>query len=163
MLVVAAAPGDLSALGIIVSSNGSQRQADTPDFIRGMTQGIVDKAQAGGSTIKVIDAGPKMLNGVPAAFVQTQQTYPNHQTIYSRAYTVAANGRFYRLSLDTNDPKQDPVLEGIAESFRFAPPPQIPGPNDFIVHRVGEMVGVVLILGVVIFFFRNRIRGYLGL
>jgi hypothetical protein len=165
VVLFATAPGETAALGILVSANGDQRQADTVDFIRGMAQEITDRAKANGTAITFIDAGPKVLNGVPAGFVQSQQTYPDpdHQVIYSRTYTLAANGKFYRLSLDTRDPREDPALVVIAESFRFAPPPQVPGPNDFIVHRIGELAGIALILGALVFFFRKKIREYLGL
>jgi hypothetical protein len=163
VVLFATAPGETAALGVLVSGNDDKRQVDTVDFIHGMAQGIVDEAKANGTAITVLDAGPKVLNGVPAGFVETQQTYPNHQTIYSLAYTMAANDKFYRLSLDTRDPRENPALEEVAASFRFAPPAQVPGPNDFVVHRIGEIAGIVLILGVLIFFFRNKIRTALGL
>lgn len=162
VVLFATAPGETAALGLLVSTNSDQHQVNTVEFIRGMAKGIVDKAKANGTTVTILDAGPKVLNEVPAGFVETQQTYPDHQTIYSLAYTLAANGKFYRLSLDTRDAHETPALEEIAASFRFAPPAQVPGPNDFLVHRIGEIVGIALIVGVLIFFLRDRIRSALG-
>ena len=147
VVLVASAPGETAALGILVSANHELRQAATPDDIEAMKQGLLAKAAKQGVPLHVIDAGPRQINGVPAGFVQTEQDFPGGHVIYSRAYDLAADGKLFLLTLDATDKRTDPALQAMAESFRFNRPPEVPGPSDFFVHRLGEIGGVVLLLG----------------
>ena len=158
VVLVAAAPGETAALGILVSANHDLRQVDSPAAIDGIKQGLQDKAAQEGASLKVIEAGPRVLNGVPAGFLQTEQDLPGGRVIYNRTYHLAANGKLFLLTLDAKDKGSDPVLQQIAESFRFDRPPELPGPSDFFVHRLGEICGVVLLLGLAAFLIRVAIR-----
>ena len=64
------------------------------------------------------------------------------------------------LTFDARDPHQDGALATIAGSFRFDQPPELPGPNDFVVHRMGEVGGSLLILGLAVFLIRLIYQRY---
>jgi hypothetical protein len=157
-VLVATSPGQVTALGIVVASNLHEMSVDDPVYIVAMEQGYMDKAKKEGSSVKVTDAGVRHLNGVPAAFVETEQVFPGDRTLYSQAYNVGANGKI----LDTRDPYMEPSLPKIAESLHFDQPPQLPGPDVFLIHRLGEVGGVIVLLSFAAWGLRLLIRRYLA-
>jgi hypothetical protein len=160
-VLVAAAPGEVTALGILVASNLHELSVEDPNYLGAMEQGYLEKAKKDGSSVKVTDAGLRHLNGVPAAFVETEQLFPGNRTLYSQAYNVAANGKFLAITLDTRDPYMEPTLQKIAGSLHFDQAPQLPGPAVFLIHRLGEIGGVIVILAFTAWGLRLLSRRYL--
>jgi hypothetical protein len=161
-VLVAAAPGEVTALGVVVVSNLHEWSVDDTAYLQAMEQGYLDKAKKDGSTVKVTDAAILHINGVPAAFVETEQLFPGNRTLYSQAYNVAANGKYLVITLDTRDPFMEPTLKKIAQSLHFDQSPQLPGPFVFLIHRLGEIGGVIVLLAVAAWGLRLLMRRYMS-
>lgn len=163
LALVAAAPGETTALGITVKSNNDHLRVDNSRYFVDLERDLLEKSAKSGTSIKIIDSGPRNLNGVPAAFMESEEVFSGNMTVYDLVYHLAANGKFYHLTLDTRDSFQVPALEKIAESLRFDHPPAIPplsATPHFIEHRLMEIAGVVLVLVVVVWIIRRLIQHF---
>lgn len=163
LALVAAAPGETTALGITVKANDDHLRVDNSRYFVDLERDLLEKSAKSGTSIKIIDSGPRNLDGVPAAFMESEEVFPGNLTVYDLVYHLAANGKFYHLTLDTRDSFQVPALEKIAESLRFDHPPVIPPlpvTSNFIEHRLMEITGVVLVVGLAVWIIRRLIRRF---
>jgi hypothetical protein len=141
---VAAAPGETTALAIVIAPYTSPKWVNDPIYILEMQDAILKRALKNRATVKIIDSGAKAINGVPTAYVQVEQTFSGNRIIYSQEYDIAANGKLYALNFDTRDTFVAPALEKIADSFRFDKPPAFPAPVDYMRQRIEEVAATVV-------------------
>jgi hypothetical protein len=144
VVFVAAAPGETTALGVTIARHPSNKWVNNPIFILEIQDAYMKRAAKNGASVKVVESGTKSINGVPAAYVDVEMTFSGNRTIYSQEYDIAANGKLFVLTFDTRDAFAVPVLEKIADSFRFDKPPQFPAPINILASRIEEVAGTVV-------------------
>jgi hypothetical protein len=137
----------------------TQNDAVTDDrIIAGMKKGMIAKAASQGQQTEITAEGPVTVNGVPSYVLQSKTLLPNSKIVYVRSYPIAANGKLYLLSLQTLDPANDSELQGIANSFRFSTPPDLPdASNPSAAYRAGQIAGYAVALAAIFLIIRALI------
>jgi hypothetical protein len=136
----------LSAIDILKFPNSENHVIDA-EYIKGVKEGMSAQASKIGATVEFPGEGPITINGVPTYLVQSKMTLPNATVLYQRVYPIAANDNIYLLTLNSVDPNQDSVLQGIANSFKFDSSPTLPDPmRNALSYKIGEVVGTLLFL-----------------
>jgi hypothetical protein len=150
-LLLATAPGGSASVSLQSSPNPEQKRVDESFYLDENSKLRQKRAKADNASIINLEAGDIMVGGVPSAYIHSEEPMPDGRTFYSRDYLIAANGKFYALSLDSGDPFTDQKLTDIVKSFRFDSPPLSPDIERPYYHRLKQvLVGftIIFIMGI---------------
>jgi hypothetical protein len=145
---IAGSTGNSVGLSFGVEPNKEQKRIDQSAFLDTMSKIRVGKAKKDHGSILNLEAGTVLLNGVPAEFLHSEEPMPAGRTLYTRDYLIAANGKFYSLSLYSNDPFVDQKMGQIAGTLRFNHRPILPDIERPYYHRRDQILISISVLAV---------------
>ncbi len=162
VLILSATSADKNcAMEILVCGNPHGLMADQPGLNSNIKDSISNLIVSHGGQVQFTNEGRISVNDVPAYLIQYTITRGAAPPILARAYQLAANEKLYLISTRTVDPAGDADLAAIANSVRFAAPPELPTPP--VSHRrlkialaAGAGVAVVIALVVVVVVLRRK-------
>ena len=124
--LVVVSPDEKSTVTVRVIPNHHEAKVDESFYLQAVKEVREKMAKQNHSSLIIVEAGTAAINGVPASYIHTEEPLPSGQTIYSRDFLVAANGKFYGLTGDTADPFLDSRINDIIGTFHFDRPPVLP-------------------------------------
>jgi len=156
-----AAQDALGTSNLIVAehANPANLPVDDPSFLRGLKDGLTNKAKSDGSAVTIVQEGPLTINAVPFYEVKGVFSSASAPPAYFHSYVTAANGKFYLFSFRSSAAGSDAEMQGMANSVTFKNPPVTPHRRTLTADRwaktIGEATGILL---VVYLFYRYRTR-----
>lgn len=156
-----AAQDALGTSNLIVAehANPTNLPVDDASFLKGLRDGLANKAKSDGTTVTIVQEGPLTINAVPFYEVKGVFSSASAPPEYFHSYVTAANGKFYLFSFRSTTAASDAELQGMANSVTFKNPPVTPHRRTLTADRwaktIGEATGILL---VVYLFYRYRTR-----
>jgi hypothetical protein len=162
-----AAQDALGQSNLIVAEhpNPTNLPVDDASFLKGLKDGIANKAKSDGTALTIAQEGPLTIQGVPFYEVKGAFSPASAPPEYFHSYVTAANGKFYLFSFRSTTAASDVVWQGMANSVTFKNPPVLPHRRTLTADRwaktIGEAVGILLVV-YLFYWYRTRRSGRKG-